>query len=159
MDRKQLALKILLPCLVILLVALVTLEIKCLELHHDNKNGLLLAIALLLNAIPIFATVILGFVGAVLSVLLFTAKKKESIIIIALIVLCLLIPFIGFSVFVDIAALGIFIEVPVIAVVTLAVDIAALVLCCLIVNENRRRKINSRINETQSGVNNENETD
>lgn len=141
MNKKLLALKILLPVLVILLVALLTFEIKCLDIHDDHENGLLLIVSLLLNMIPMFAMIILGIATVVVSVLLFIAKKKIPVIISALIILCLLIPFAGFSVFVDIAALRIFIEVPIIAGVAFAVNIAAMILCCMLINEHRKAKM------------------
>lgn len=140
MNKKLLALKILLPILVVLLATLLTLQIKCMDLHDDNENGLLFIVGLLLNLIPMIAMTVLGFFIAVDSVLLFTVKKKVSVIISALIFLCLLLPFVGFSVYVDIATLRMFIEVPIIAVLVFAVNVAALILCCLVIHENRKRK-------------------
>lgn len=140
MNKKILALKILLPILVILLVALLTFEIKCFDIHNGTENGLLFAVAILLNIIPMIAMIILGIATIIVSVLLFIIKKRLPVIIIALIILCLLIPFAGYSVFVDIAALRMFIEVPIIAVVVFAVDIAAMVLCCMAIHEYRMIK-------------------
>ena len=139
MNKKMLALKILLSSLVVLLIALIALEIKCSELHsdNDNGNGLLFAVAILLNAIPMIAMIVLGAVTAVLSILLWAGKQKLSVIICALIVLCLLTPFVGFSLFVDITALGAFIEVPVMAAVVFAVNIAALVTCSIVIRRER----------------------
>ena len=145
MNKKVLAIKILLPILVILLAALLVLEIKCLDLHGDNENGLVVVVSILLNIIPMIAMIILGFATVIVSILLFLVKKKIPVIISALVLLCLLIPFSGFSVFVDIAALRMFAEVPIIAVSVLAVELAALILCCIVIHEHRKSKKNLSI--------------
>lgn len=131
MNKKQLALKILLPVLVVLIAVLVTLEIKCLEWNNDSENGLVFVVSLLLNIIPMIAIIILGLATLIISVLLFTIKNKRPLIIGAIVILSLLLPFICFSVFVDITALYIFIEVPIIAIIVLGFNIAALVLSCI----------------------------
>lgn len=140
MNKKLLALKILLPVLIVLLVALLTLQIKSWDFHGDNENGLLFVIALFLNSIPMIAMIVLGLSLIIDSILLFVVKKKISVIISALIFLCILVPFVAFSVFVDFTALRIFIEVPIIAVVVLAVNVAAIVVCCMLISENKKRK-------------------
>ena len=142
MNKKLLALKILLPILVVLLIAFLTLETKCLELHNYNGQGLHFAIAFLFNLIPMIATIVLGIATIVLFVLLLTLKKEMAVIICVLVALCLLIPFVGFSSIVDILALWVFIEVPIIAVVTLAVNVAAMILCCVIIHGYRKQKRN-----------------
>lgn len=140
MNKMLLALKILLPILLVLLAALLTLQIKCMDLHNDHENGLLFIVGLLLNIIPMIAMVVLGFLIGVDSILLLIVKNKVSVIISALIFLCLLLPFVGFSVYVDIATLSMFIEVPIIAVAVFAVNVAAMILCCIMINKNRKRK-------------------
>lgn len=128
MNKKQLTLKILLPILVAAIVTLIVLEIKCLDFHGDDENGLLFAIALLLNIIPMIALIVLGIAAAVIFILLFTVNNKKPVMLSSSIILCLMLPFSIFSVFVDITALSIYVEVPVVAVFVLAVDVVALIL-------------------------------
>ncbi|MCH5160110.1 MAG: hypothetical protein J1F66_04595 [Clostridiales bacterium] len=140
MNKKLLALKILLPILIVLIVAMLTLQIKSFELRDDNENGLIFAFALIANVIPMIAMGILGIAAVAIIILLFAGKKTSQAVIGALVILCLLAPFVGFSVFVNITALYFWVEVPIIAVATLGVNIAALVLCCILIHENRRNK-------------------
>lgn len=149
MAKKLLALKILLPVLVILLVTLLALEIKCLELHDDSGNGILFAIALLLNIIPMIAMIILGIGIVVVSILLFAVNKKLPVVVSALVILCVLIPFVGFSLFVDITALHVYMEVPIVAVVVFAVNIVNVILCSMAISDIKKQKKNTCVDKNQ----------
>ncbi len=135
MNRKQLALKVLLPVLVALIIATLIFEIKCLDIHNDSENGMLYAIAILLNMLPLLAMIILGTASAIMFVLLLVAKNKRAVIKSTFVILCVLLPFTLFNAFIAIAALHIFIEVPIMAFSVSAVDIAALILCRTLLNE------------------------
>lgn len=140
MKKTQLALKILLPVLVILLVVLITLQIKCVDLHNDNESALIGVILILLNIIPMIAMIILGVALLVDFIFLVSLKKNKGAVISALVMMCLLLPFVGFSVFVDIAAADAFVELPIISVAVFAVNLAALVLSGIEVNRIRKSK-------------------
>ena len=140
MNKKLVALKILLPILIVLIVALLTLQIKSFELRDDNENGLVFAIALIINVIPMIAMIILGIAIVVIAILLFVRKQTSRVVIGALVILCLLAPFAGFSLIVDITALYFLLEVPIIAVATFGVNVAALILCCILIHENKQNK-------------------
>ena len=141
MNKKILALKILLPILVVLIALLIVFEVKCYELHDNSQeNGFVLVFSLLFNIIPMIAMGILGIALAFNTLALFLKKNKTSSAVAALVIACLLLPFIAFSVYIDIAMLQTFVEVPVLAVASLAVDLAALIVSCMVVHENRKRK-------------------
>lgn len=133
--KKQIALKVLLPIFVILLIILLILEIKCSDIHNDSENGLLYAIAILLNIIPMIAMIILGIASVVLFVLLLALKNKKTVIKCTFIILCVFLPFVGFNTFIDITALHIFLEVPIMAVAVLAVNIVAVIICGMALKE------------------------
>lgn len=140
--KRQLLLKILLPILVISLIVLIMLEIKDFDWHNDDKDGLIFVISILLNIIPMLAMIICGLATVIVFILLLTLKDKAKVIVGTLIILCILLPFAAFSVFVDIAALYNFIEVPIFAVVVFALDLASTIICCLEINESRKKKQN-----------------
>lgn len=141
MNKKLLlALKILLPVLVVLLAALLFFQIKGGELHNDNENGLLIIIVFILNIIPMIAMAVLGVITAIAAILLWAIPKKVPVVVLALVVQCLLVPFVAFSFIIDVSALGSFIELPIIAVSLLAVNLACIVLCGIVIHQNKKIK-------------------
>lgn len=141
MNKKILALKILLPIFVVLIALLIVFEVKCYEWHDNSQeNGFVLVFSLLFNIIPMIAMGILGIALALNTLALFLKKDKTSSAVAALVISCLLLPFIGFSVYIDIAMLQTFAEVPIIAALVLAVNIAAMIICCTVIHEHRKRK-------------------
>lgn len=135
MNKKQIALKVLIFILIISIVVLLFLQIKCLDIHNDSENGMLFAVAILLNIIPMFAMIILGIASAVSFVLLLAVNNKKAVILSAFIILCIMLPFVVFNAFIDIAAFHIYPEVPIMAVIVVAINVAALIVCRMALNE------------------------
>lgn len=140
MNKKLLAIQILMPVVVAAIVVLLVLQIKFGELHPDNDVGIAYVFIFLLSIIPMFAMAILGAAGIVISILLFTVKNKLKAVTAALVIVCLLVPFALFNAFVVVSSLLSYIEVPVAAIAVVAADIAALVLCSIYIHEERKKK-------------------
>lgn len=151
MNKKLLALKILLPILIVLLAALIALEIVSLQWQGEEENGWVVIFIFLINAIPVICMIIIGGIIVIVSVLLFAVRKKISVVITALVTLCLLLPFAVYSALFDISAFGMYIVVPIAAVCVLITNIVALILCCMIISENKKIK-RERLRQEQSEI-------
>lgn len=144
MNKKLLALKILLAVLVIAITVLIVVELKLIGNIDDGDNGLATALSAffitLINLFIDFFMVIGGVLLIVATIMLFAAKKKTSATIFALVVLCLLLLPVGLSSYLNISALYKTIIVPIAAVAALVTDIACIVLCSMVIHDEKKKK-------------------
>ena len=153
MNKKLLALKIVLPVFIILIAVLIVVELNMMSSYSDGENALATAISVLLVALIDVVTGVVMAIGGLLlviaTIMLLAAKNKLPATIFALVVLCLMVPVVGFTAYLNIAMLYKSVFVPIAAVALSLANIAGIVLCGMVINDIKKaKKIKPDVNIT-----------
>ncbi len=134
MNKVFNAFKIILPVLIALIIALAVAFLTGASNASDGslQGGLNVIVAVLVGIFPLIIFVFLCTALFVIEICLCVLKNKKGSIIASLVFLCLLAPVLIFYIVISLALLHKVVLGVIIAVITLLVFIAALVLSCIL---------------------------
>lgn len=133
MNKALTGLKIVLPFLIVMPIVLILMFFTVSPQAGDGtlEEGLQVVFGFLFSIIPLFCLFPISAALLVIEICLFAVKPKKGSVIAALVFLCLQAPVLGLFSFFTLAMLSEVIVYVIIAVATLAVYLAAFVLCCV----------------------------